>query len=455
MRIPERARLGVAARIVAGCAVGGCAVAGGMAAGCMGKSEPVVTIATVSPATAFSGAQISFRIQGGPFRPVYDIDTGTGRATLQPGAFTAFLSPADGNAALRPVPAVSLTWVNTNELAAVLPADIAAGSYDVDVRDPRGGLARLPAGFLALGDDRAPPSVSIDEPQGATIVNAGAEVPVAYEADDGAGHLESMGWIISTSDIQRSGTCPLGPNLQRATCRFVFVVPRPMQLGQPLNVDVFALDTSNNVAHAQTTLAIGLSPVVDGFSPFQGPAAGGTAISVSGDNFISGTQVFVGGALLQPNGGAIMSAHLIQGTTAAHDPGVVTLTVRTGSVSVDAPDDFTFVGRPEVRGITPGSGPLAGCTPVAIVGKYFRDVTSIWFGSDATGGSPLLCVSHVGPNRIEGFTPPGAGVVSVFAGDLVSGVGQLPLAFTYLDVDAPDAGSPAPSACDACAGGAP
>jgi len=455
MRIPERARLGVAARFLAGYALAGCAVAGGVVAGCMGKSEPVVTIAMVSPAAAFSGDPISFRIQGGPFRPVYDIDTSTGRATLQPGAFTAFLSPATGSGLLRPVPAVSLTWVSTTELAAVLPADIAAGSYDVDVRDPRGGLARLPAGFVALGDDRAPPSVSIDEPEVATIVNAGAEVPVAYEADDGSGHLESMGWTISTTDIQRSGTCDLGPNLSRATCRFVFVVPRPMQLGQPLNVDVFASDTSKNVTHAQTTLAIGLTPVVMGFSPFEGPAAGGTPISVTGDNFISGTQVFVGGALLQPNGGTIVNAQLIQGMTPKHDPGPVTLTVRTGSTSVDARGDFTFYGRPEVRGITPSSGRPTGCTPVAIVGKYFRDVTSISFGSDASGGAPLLCASHVGPNRIEGFTPPGAGVVSVFAGDPVSGVGQLPLAFTYLDVDAPDAGTQAPSACDACAGGAP
>jgi hypothetical protein len=451
MSIPERARLGVAARVVAGCAV--VAV---VAVGCRDSTEPQVTVSAVMPAAAYSGAPISFVIQGGPFRPVYDIDTSTGRSTLQLGAFTAFLSPAGGNGLLEPVAVDSLTWVSTSQLAAILPGTIAAGPYDVEVRDPRGGLALLPSGFMALGVDHTLPVVEIAEPLSGTIVNAGAEVPVAFAADDGLGHIASMGWTIATSDIQRSGTCPVGPNLQHATCRFVFVVPSPTQLGQPLNVDVSAVDTSNNPMHAQTTLAIGLPPVVETFSPFEGQAVGGTQVSVSGDNFIAGTQVLVGGALLQPNGGTIMNAHLIQGTTAAHDPGPSTLTVRTGAISVDAPGPFNFIARPEVRAVMPNSGPLAGCTPITIVGKYFRDrQTSVWFGSDTSSGAQLLCMNYISPNRIEGFTPPGVGAVSIFAGDAVSGVGQLPLAFTYLDVDTPDAGPPSPSACDACAGGTP
>ena len=117
---------------------------------------------------------------------------------------------------------------------------LAAGTYDVEVRDPRGSLARLPGAFVSLGPDRTPPAVTIDEPAQGTIVNAEAEVPVAFTADDGLGYLASMEWKVSTSDVDFSGTCPLAPDAQRATCRFVFVAPQPTENGQPLAVVVTA-----------------------------------------------------------------------------------------------------------------------------------------------------------------------------------------------------------------------
>jgi hypothetical protein len=439
MRISERARLGVATLVALGCA---------------GRAEPRVTISAVTPAAAYSDTKISLVIAGGPFRPVYDIDTGEGRETTELGAFTAFLAPSSGSGASRPADAIM--WLSTSELAADLPSEIPPGLYDVEVRDPRGTLGILPMGFRSLGHDGTPPTIVIDQPPARTIVNPGAEVPVAFEADDGSGFLATMGWSVSSSETQLSGTCPLGPNAQRATCRFLFVVPTPTQNGQPLNIVVSATDTvPNPIARAETTLAIGLPPVVGSFEPFEGAAGGGTQISVTGASFIPGTQVLLGGVPLEPNGGDVMSDTLIVGKTPAHDPGPVIVTVRTGAISVAAEGRFNFVGRPEIRAVTPSSGPITGCTPVTIVGKYFREnpPTSIWFGSDSSGGATLQCPTRVGPNRIEGFTPPGAGAVSLYAGDLVGGVGSLPLAFTYLDVDTPDGGA-GPAACP-CDGGPP
>jgi hypothetical protein len=450
MRIPERARLGVAVLVVVGCAV-----AGGAAAGCAGSTEPAVTISAVTPAVAYSDDKIPIVIQGGPFRPVYDIDTSGGQETTELGAFTAFLAPSSGGEG--GVAADSLRWLSTSELAAELHPGIAAGSYDVEVRDPRGALARLGAGFVSLGSDKDNPVVTIDEPLAGAIVNAGAEVPVAFRADDGFGYLSSMDFIVTSSDVLLSGTCPqLAPNVHQATCRFLFVVPKPMQNGQPLNVIVTAHDTATNSQRAETTLAVGVAPVVATFGPFEGPSTGGTQLSVMGDDFITGTQVLVGGSLLQPNGGTVVSASLIQGTTPQHDPGLATVTVRTGALSIDLSSSFDFVGQPEVRALTPTSGRPAGCTPITIVGKFFRDVplTRIWFGADGSSASQLRCPVYVSQNRIEGFTPPGAGAVAVFAQDPAGGIGMLPLAFTYLDPDAADAGAAAPPACP-CAAGPP
>jgi hypothetical protein len=448
MTIPGRPRLGVAARLVAGVAA-----AGSAASACVGSAEPPVMISAVTPSSGYNNFKVSIVIEGGPFRPIYDVDTSGASETTELGAFTAFLSPSGGGIT---VPADDLMWLSQGQLAADLPPSIAPGPYDVEVRDPRGGLARKQMGFVSLGPDRAAPTVKIDEPEAGAIVNEGAEVPVAFEADDGVGVLDMLLWKVSSSDVTYSGSCSHAPAVGRATCRFLFTAPPPSMPGQPLNVLVTATDAAGNVGKAQTTLSIGVAPTVSAFEPFKGPAVGGTPISVHGKNFIPGTQVLVGGALIDPGGGTVVSDTLIQGTTPAHDPGPVVLTVRTGGTSVDAPGSFTFVGRPEVLAVSPASGPLAGCTPVTIVGKFFDAgaKTRFWFGSDLASASALQCTNYVSPNRVEGLTPPGAGAVSVFAEDPVSGVGELPLAYTYLDVDTPDGGSAAPASCP-CDGGTP
>jgi hypothetical protein len=425
-----------------------------VAAGCAGNAEPPLTISAVSPASAYNDSTLSIVIEGGPFRPIYDVDTSGASETTELGAFTAFLEPTGGSGVA--VAADDLMWLSTTELAADLPANVPPGPYDVEVRDPRGALARKEMSFVSLGPDRAAPTLTIDEPPPGTVVIGGAEVPVAFEADDGPGALDMLLWKVSSIDVTYSGSCSHAPNVARATCRFVFVAPKPTQPGQPLNILVTAIDSVGNEGQLQTTVSIGVAPVATSFEPYQGPAAGGTALSVQGANFIPGTQVLVGGALLEPGGGTVVSDTLIQGTTPAHDPGLVTVTVRTGSVAVDLPGTFEFVGRPEVLAVSPASGPLAGCAPVAIVGKYFSASakTRVWFGSDLPTASALQCTDYVSPNRIEGLTPPGSGAVAVFAQDPVSGVGELPLAYTYLDVDTPDGGELGPVACP-CDGGTP
>jgi hypothetical protein len=448
MRISGRSWLGLAM-------LGGQLVATHGAAGCAGNVEPQLTISAVSPPAAYSNSTVSLVIEGGPFRPIYDVDTHGGSEAIELGAFTAFLTPSAGGS---PLPADALMWLSTSELAANIPPDIAPGPYDVALRDPRGALAERPMGFVSLGLDLTPPTVKIDEPPPGSIVNAGAEVPVAFEADDGLGTLDMMIWTVGSTDVTFSGSCSHPPNVSHATCRFVFVAPQPAQNGQALNVLVTATDSAGNPGQDQTTLTIGVAPTPGPFAPFEGPAAGGTPFSVRGKNFIAGTEVLFGDALLVPGGGTVVNDTLIEGMTPPHDPGTVPVTIRTGAISVDAAGTFTFVGQPEVLAVAPSSGPVVGCAPVTIVGKNFREnaKTRVWFGSDLPTASPLQCIQYRSPNRIEGLTPPGAGAVTVFAEDPVGGTSMLPLAYTYLDVDSPDGGEPppGPAGCP-CDGGPP
>jgi IPT/TIG domain len=424
MRIPACALLGVALLV---------------GPSCSGSVEPPVSVAAVTPEQAYNDVAVDLVIHGGPFRPAYDVDTSAGRATANPGAFTAFLTPRTDLSSPR-VAVKSLIWRSAYELAAVLPDGVDAGLYDVEVRDPRGHMGALPNAFESLGKDRAAPTVTIIQPTSGTVVNAEAEVPVAIRADDGLGHLATLRWTVSSGDTAPlTGACPIVPGVPQATCRFVFVAPRPPQVVVPLNINVEALDTAGNMNRAAATLAVGFGPVVTGFVPIEGPALGGTEIVVTGSNFIAGSQAFIGGELIDPDGGILVDEHSIRGRTPAHDPGIFPLSVRTGSIESTG-GTFQFVARPVVRVISPAQGREEGGTPVVVAGKFFRaGKTQILF-STIDGEQELICPTFVSGNRIEGFAPPGVGIASIWARDPVAGVGELLSAFTWVSADMFDGG---------------
>ncbi|MEO8054659.1 MAG: M12 family metallo-peptidase [Acidobacteriota bacterium] len=70
-------------------------------------------------------------------------------------------------------------------------------------------------------------------------------------------------------------------------------------------------------------------PIVTDVAPNAGPAAGGTAVTISGTGFVSGATVTIGG--VAATGVAFVNATTINATTAAHADGVVEVTVRNPS----------------------------------------------------------------------------------------------------------------------------
>jgi IPT/TIG domain len=438
MRLPASAPLGVASLF----AMIGFAVA------CSGSTEPPVVVASVRPARAFNDAKVSVVIEGGPFRPAYDIDTAARSAVTNLGAFSAVLSPSSG---LGPRVAVeTLTWLSTGELAAVLPARLAQGAFDVQVRDPRGTVGIRANGFTSLGHDAEPPTVTIFEPSDGVVVNVGAEVPVAYQADDHLGRLSTMVWTAFDAGGQvADGSCALDPGVAKNTCRFVFVAPKVKQ-SEIVTVHVEARDAVDNVGGAESKIVIAPAPVVALAMPRLGPASGGTDVVVTGAQFVVGTQVLVDGIPLEPGGGAFVSAQMLKGRTPAHEPGVVPLSVRSGSLEV-ATGTFEFVGKPIVLAVSPTMGPFAGDIPVVVAGRNFRagngkdDLgTQIGFGPPDGAHAALVCLDVVNANRITGILPPGAGAAWIFASDAVGGASEFPFAFNYVGDETPDAGIVAP-----------
>src|SRR5580693_5541082 len=173
--------------------------------------------------------------------------------------------------------------------------------------------------------------------------------------------------------------------------------------------------------------AISTAPTVRSVNPYNGPAAGGTAITISGTNFVSGATSTLGGTAA--TNVVVVNSTTITATTAAHAAGAVTVTVtnpdtQSGSLT----NGYTYLGpAPTVTGVNPNNGPAAGGTPITISGTNF--VT----GATATlGGTAATNVVVVNSTTITAKTAAhAAGAVTVTVTNPDTQSGSLTNGYTY------------------------
>ncbi|HET7434288.1 MAG TPA: IPT/TIG domain-containing protein [Thermoanaerobaculia bacterium] len=149
---------------------------------------------------------------------------------------------------------------------------------------------------------------------------------------------------------------------------------------------------------------------VTNVSPANGPQTGGTTITITGTNFISGSTVKVGNTAA--TNVTFVSATQLTAVTPAGTPG------STVAVSVTLPDDqvatlnaaFTYNGSPSIASVTPASGPATGGTTVTINGSAFQSGATVTFG-----GVAATSVTFVNAAQLTAVTPAHAlGFVDVF-----------------------------------------
>ena len=157
----------------------------------------------------------------------------------------------------------------------------------------------------------------------------------------------------------------------------------------------FTMGTANVNLYAQwTTAPTTPAPTVASVSPSNGPAAGGTTVTITGSGFTGATAVTFGSTTASFS---FVNDSTITATSPAGS-GVVDVTVITpGGTSATSPSDqFTYAATPAptttsapaVTGVSPNSGPAAGGTQVTISGSGFTGATAVNFGSSAaTGGT--------------------------------------------------------------------
>jgi len=169
-------------------------------------------------------------------------------------------------------------------------------------------------------------------------------------------------------------------------------------------------------------------------TPAEGPAEGGTEITITGANFDGATAVRVGGV---PATGLVrVGPTAVRATVAAGEPGPVAVSVTTPSGTASLANAFTYLvslNGPSVNSVTPNRGPTAGGTAITITGSGFSSGAQV-----TVGGAPCGSVAVVSPSTVTCTTPAGTegpAVVVVTNADTQSAT--RPGAFTFETPPAP------------------
>ena len=164
------------------------------------------------------------------------------------------------------------------------------------------------------------------------------------------------------------------------------------------------------IAVAQAPAPIVLPPAVAGISPASGPRNGGTTVTITGAHLTGTTGVSFGG--VPALNVTVVNDSTVTALAPAHAAGGVDVTVTTpvGTSAVVAGDRYTFLQpAPTITGVSPGTGPAAGGTLIAISGNDLDGATVV-----TVGGVPATSFSVDSPTRISAVVPAeAAGTVDV------------------------------------------
>jgi hypothetical protein len=164
---------------------------------------------------------------------------------------------------------------------------------------------------------------------------------------------------------------------------------------------------------------------VSGITPSSGTTAGGTVVTISGENFQAAATVTIGGVAATVTAA---DATTISVTTPAHAAGAVDVTVTNpDGMTATASGAFTYVAPVQVTGVSPASGTTLGGTAVTITGQNFQTGASVKIGGTAA------TVTAVGATSISAKTPAhAAGAVDVTVTNPDSTTATLSGVYTYV-----------------------
>ncbi|MEW6127530.1 MAG: IPT/TIG domain-containing protein [Acidobacteriota bacterium] len=196
-----------------------------------------------------------------------------------------------------------------------------------------------------------------------------------------------------------------------------------------LNSSPGALRDDNTIL-PETGVPPAATPTINSVTPNSGSSDGGTAITISGTNFVNGATVTLGGTAA--TNVSVLSSTTINATTPAHAAGIVNLVVTNpDNQSATLTNGFTYnappAPAPTITGISPNTGTVAGGLTVTISGTGFVSGATASFG-----GTPATNVNVVSATSITATTPAHtAGAVDVTVTNPDNQSATLTNGFTY------------------------
>ncbi|WP_216673652.1 IPT/TIG domain-containing protein, partial [Pyxidicoccus fallax] len=141
------------------------------------------------------------------------------------------------------------------------------------------------------------------------------------------------------------------------------------------------------------------APVLTGISPSSGPTRGGSALTLTGSNFVAGARVTLGS--VEATEVTVISANTLTATAPARAAGSVDVAViHPDGQSAVLARGFTYLAPPAISSLSPTSGESNGGQRVNISGTGFRTGAKVRFGGVAAED-----VSVLGDTSIGVFTP--------------------------------------------------
>jgi hypothetical protein len=141
------------------------------------------------------------------------------------------------------------------------------------------------------------------------------------------------------------------------------------------------------------------APTLSAVTPTQGSMSGGTTVTISGSNFVSGATVSFGGTAA--SNVAFNSSTSLTATTPAHAAGLVNITItnpdgQNGTLT----NAFTYTAlAPTLTSVSPNSGSKNGGTVVTLTGTNFIS------GATATFGGTAATILTLNSTTITATTP--------------------------------------------------
>ncbi len=148
------------------------------------------------------------------------------------------------------------------------------------------------------------------------------------------------------------------------------------------------------------------APVISAITPTSGPLSGGTIVTVTGNNFISGAVVQFGGTTASSV--TVHSPTWISVTAPASAASTQDITVTTsiGTSPTSSVDQFTYLPIPTVTSVNPSAGGTSGGASVIINGTNFVNGAIVKFGGTVSVGvvvnSPTM-ITATAPARTAGI----------------------------------------------------